>query len=369
MNVGNSCFLSSAIQIFTSTSIFKKIITGNHNCGGVLDCFFCDLADICFELYSLSSMVNPKKLYKYFISKHFNIGGQNDAHEVYFQMIQLADSHNLGLFSAATTFKTQLEAQCLNCNFEGVISESTNTCQLILNLRYECTLPELIENYFCGEQKECPKCRSVRSAQQNNAFVTSPNVLQIYITKLDKSQKLSIDTSLITNGEKYNLRAALIHEGSLSEGHYTAIKWSELTSSYHLTSDLKMKELNSSELRTRLSIAIFVVYEVETRKRKLPSSNLSDEVIPKTSYLDARLAKRKLIDETRIKVERIMYDEPIETNHQLDQSQHSLSSLSRPLGDDNDMSEHEEDIVMAPIIQQQKSPVGEHKILMISLLF
>lgn len=283
--MGNSCFLSAALQIFNSTSLFQTILKGDHNCVGIVDCYFCLLRNISYKLHT-SSDVSPKSLYPFFINKSFKIGGQNDAHEIYFKMMEMADLQTLNRFSAATTFKVQVELQCLKCNYERA-NHPAATHQFILNLRDECSLKELLENSFNAETAVCPQCGSSR-ALRNNSLVTTPKVLQIYVTKSDKTQKIEVETSLKLNGEKFILKGALIHEGSLKQGHYTSVKWSEQTSSYHLASDLKVKELNTIDLRSRLSIAIFFVYEETTRKRKL----LDD-----------------IFDDIFFKVERIIFDE------------------------------------------------------------
>lgn len=132
------------------------------------------------------------------------------------------DLYTLNSYSTMTSFKISVGGECSACHSKRENTDKYN--QLFLNLQDESSLKIVIENYFNCECSPCLHC-NMNSFCASNELITSPKVLQIYLQRgslMQKSVEIEVDTSLLFNGERYKVKGALIHQGTLTEGSLSA---------------------------------------------------------------------------------------------------------------------------------------------------
>lgn len=129
---------------------------------------------------------------------------------------------------------------CGNCPYESVSVEPFRFLSLPLPSSGECTLQNLIQNYYesCSVEYLCPRCKTEGKSLKKTFIQKLPPVLILHLNRFEynisarKKQNyvdfplsqlsLSEHALCIDKPPSYNLCAVSNHFGSINEGHYTS---------------------------------------------------------------------------------------------------------------------------------------------------
>jgi ubiquitin C-terminal hydrolase len=219
INIGNSCYLNSAIQMLFNCQDFRKLCTNTHFNKIIND-------------YDETNVFNPTEI-KHIVANKNKMFANNHQHDSYEFMIFLLDVYDINkdlyqLFG----IKTRINIKCklLNCLHESEHSET----ELFLQLPLTNDLSESYRLYKGTEQLsinnnngyKCDKCKKVSIARRKTITSFWPNNLIIVLKRFNQThnQCISKDNRKINIPllwrHGYKLKGGIIHLGLYGGGHY-----------------------------------------------------------------------------------------------------------------------------------------------------
>lgn len=275
-NVGNTCYLNSAIQVLffspqlTNILKFFKDSFLEENKDGVTKSYI----SIVDELYAgKRPMVQIGNLMKAFMEeyKYFgNMRKQHDSHETamcILDSLSESEKNNKNNF-ISTIFDTVFEntVYCKNCNHKVVKKEpSRNIC---INSNSEC-VQEGIDLTFKDEKMDDYKCDlcAEKDCFRRRTHHTHSYIIMISINMYDNygrkvKSAMNIDKEIVINDKKYCLYACLCHHGSSDNGHYTSSVKSEDT--WYVIDDETVHVVADESKRLHMRNAYVLFYKIST---------------------------------------------------------------------------------------------------------
>lgn len=240
-NLGNTCYLNSACQLLLRNHQFSLIeAIGDNSFRGI--------------------MKIKKRLGD--ISKKFKGNAQQDGGEALLYILDLYEKHGFGkeyIFNEKTRVKCKL-LSCLHLEISfrksKVFMLDINNCHSLDECYYNFKDSTILDG---EEMWHCPKCNEKRKASKRQSIVEWPKYLLIYlkrfeITSTGRYQKNNqlLEIPILWRG-CYKLIGAMIHNGSLSGGHYVSVGLEN--GRWYLFDDSRVSEINESELKNYLSKA------------------------------------------------------------------------------------------------------------------
>ena len=227
-NVGNTCFLNSALQCLLHT---PPIIYADHVCRTQ----FCALCSLKRMSQAHSSSVVPQDFIQCLrlIGKQFRLGRQEDSHEFLRCVVE-----RLPKDFVQATFRGKLRSlvRCQTCHYES------ETLEDFLDLSLEISGPDLQRclSTFCREEildannkYFCVRCQKKVLATKQFSIRSCPAVLTVHLKRF--TNQLRKDTRPVAYAQeldlspfcgqptKYRLYAVLVHQGAtVHSGHYYA---------------------------------------------------------------------------------------------------------------------------------------------------
>jgi ubiquitin carboxyl-terminal hydrolase 36/42 len=271
-NIGNTCYMNSAIQLFLNYRVIKKFIYVN------------DFTNI--KLNILKNFINnhdPKniKLLLGEKNKQFIGGQQNDSHECLITLLDILEeaiknednirakikgfdkkiaigNTNIPITKLLDTLlniNIISNVKCPKCNYisetkkeEKIISlPITNTT----NTLYDClTEFQNIERLSENDKWKCDKCKEYVCADKWLNITQIPKYITIHLKRftnnnIKNGKSIEMPENIEINNQKYELRSYILHHGSSNGGHY--INYSKINNKYILFNDAVINESNFSD--------------------------------------------------------------------------------------------------------------------------
>ncbi|XP_041073710.1 ubiquitin carboxyl-terminal hydrolase 42-like isoform X2 [Polyodon spathula] len=282
-NLGNTCFLNSALQCLTYTApLASYMLSREHSktCHEAGFCMMCTMQNHITQAFANSgnvikpmSVINDLKR----IAKHFRFGSQEDAHEFLRYTIDAMQKsclpgNKLDRQTQATTLIHQIfggylrsRVKCLNC--KAVSDTFDPYLDVALDIKTAQSITKALEQFVKPEQLDgenaykCTKCKKMVPASKRFTIHRGSNVLTISLKRFANYNggKITKDVRYPEfldirpfmsqyNGEPilYGLYAVLVHSGfSCHAGHYYCYikasngQWYQMNDSIVSTSDIR----------------------------------------------------------------------------------------------------------------------------------
>ncbi|XP_067859608.1 ubiquitin carboxyl-terminal hydrolase 42 [Heptranchias perlo] len=302
-NLGNTCFLNSALQCLTYTPpLANYMLSREHSrtCNEQGFCMMCMMQNHITQVFSSSgNVIKPMSVINDLrrIAKHFRFGNQEDAHEFLrytvdaLQKACLNGSNKLDRQTQATTMIYQIfggylrsRVKCLNC--KGV-SDTYDPClDIALEIKTAPNITKALEQFVKPEQLDgenaykCTKCKKMVPASKRFTIHRASNVLTLSLKrfanftggKITKdvrySEYLDVRPYMSqSNGEPvvYVLYAVLVHSGfSCHAGHYYCYIKASNGQWYQMNDSI----VSSSDIRSVLNQQAYVLFYIRSHDTK-----------------------------------------------------------------------------------------------------
>ncbi|XP_068161181.1 ubiquitin carboxyl-terminal hydrolase 42 isoform X2 [Antennarius striatus] len=282
-NMGNTCFLNSALQCLTYTPPFANyMLTREHSktCHEPGFCMMCTMQNHIIQVFANSgNVIKPIGVLNELkrIGKHFRYGSQEDAHEFLRYTVDAMQKSclpgtKLDRQTQATTFIHQVfgghlrsRVKCLNC--KAVSDTFDPFLDIPLEIKMAPSISKALEQFVKPEQLEgdnaykCSKCKKMVTASKRFTIHRSANVLTLSLKrfanfsggKITKDVRypeyLDLRPFMSQSQEEpqvYGLYAVLVHSGfSCHAGHYFCYikasngQWYQMNDSSVSVSDIR----------------------------------------------------------------------------------------------------------------------------------
>nr|XP_057918419.1 ubiquitin carboxyl-terminal hydrolase 42 isoform X2 [Doryrhamphus excisus] len=282
-NMGNTCFLNSALQCLTYTPPFANyMLSREHSktCHDLGFCMMCTMQNHIIQVFANSgNVIKPIGVLNELkrIAKHFRYGSQEDAHEFIRYTVDAMQKSclpgaKLDRQTQATTFVHQVfggylrsRVKCLNC--KAVSDTFDPFLDITLEIKMAPSVSKALEQFVKPEQLDgenaykCSKCKKMVTASKRFTIHRSSNVLTLSLKrfanfsggKITKDVKYPEYLDLRpfmsqSQGEAqlYGLYAVLVHSGfSCHAGHYFCYikasngQWFQMNDSSVTVSDIR----------------------------------------------------------------------------------------------------------------------------------
>ncbi|MED6247466.1 hypothetical protein ATANTOWER_003135 [Ataeniobius toweri] len=297
-NMGNTCFLNSALQCLTYTPpLANFMLSREHSktCHEPGFCMMCTMQNHIIQVFANSgNVIKPMGVLNELkrIAKHFRYGSQEDAHEFLRYTVDAMQKSclpgtKLDRQTQATTFIHQVfggylrsRVKCLNC--KSVSDTFDPFLDITLEIKTAPSVSKALEQFVKPEQLDgenaykCTKCKKMVTASKRFTIHRSPNVLTLSLKrfanftggKITKDVKYPEYLDLRSfmsqsQGEPqiYGLYAVLVHSGfSCHAGHYFCYIKASNGQWYQMNDS----SVSVSDIRSVLNQQAYVVFYIKS---------------------------------------------------------------------------------------------------------
>ncbi len=246
INIGNSCYLNSAIQMLFNNHDFRKL------------CINTNINKIINE-YDDSNVFNPSEI-KHIVATHnkmFANNNQQDSYEFMIYLLDILDKYRHKDLYTLFGIKTRVN---IKCKRTSCLHESEHTdVELFLQLPLTNDLSESYKLYKSSEQLtaknnngyKCDKCKIISISRRKTNTSFWPNNLMIVLKRFNytNNQWISKDNRNVNIPliwrHGYKLKGGIIHIGVYGGGHY--IYFGEENNIWYLCNDSHINIINDIE--------------------------------------------------------------------------------------------------------------------------
>lgn len=260
INLGNTCYISSVLQVFFNTGAIKKCFFDTAHekvlCRGER-CIVCALKNMYMECYSHHGLIVPNEFLHilWSISSMNYSSRQFDAHEFFLDLCELLHKHffvNSGIGRIRGDENTASECTCvIHRVFCGVLN-STLTCtkcssksvkeekfySVSIGIHNQKSVNDALVHFFTeeslGETILCQRCEQKEPFLKEMSVVRQPPILVLHLKRfqMNKNDPVKdnsvlefthlVECRTLKNGASraYRLFGMVCHVGTLEYGHY-----------------------------------------------------------------------------------------------------------------------------------------------------
>uniref|UniRef100_A0AAY5EM20 Ubiquitin carboxyl-terminal hydrolase n=1 Tax=Electrophorus electricus TaxID=8005 RepID=A0AAY5EM20_ELEEL len=297
-NLGNTCFLNSALQCLSYTAPLANYMLSREHSKHPGFCMMCTMQNHITQVFANSGNV-IKPIGE--LQKHFRFGSQEDAHEFLRYTVDAMQKsclpgNKLDRQTQATTLIHQIfggylrsRVKCLNC--KAVSDTFDPYLDIALDIKTAPTITKALEQFVKPEQLDgdnaykCTKCKKMVQASKRFTVHRSSNVLTISLKRFANFNggKIAKDVRYPeyldmrpfmsqSHGEPqvYGLYSVLVHSGfSCHAGHYYCyVKAS--TGQWYQMNDASV---SISDIRSVLNQQAYLLFYIRWIKLKFPGGS------------------------------------------------------------------------------------------------
>jgi len=277
INIGNTCYLNSGLQLIIRIKEIHNIINNYRNQDDDLDKVI-KFFDIYYNdsealLLSNSSLMNerdnnmdPREI-KNIINKTsgiFNGYNQEDSEEFINYFIDFLDEkcNRINVLNKnpikkllETTINKSIKCKALNCLKISNTIENLPIINLAIiseDLKKLDTLDKCLIEFLKREKLDndnkyfCENCNKLRIASKRSEIKSMPNNIIFSLKRYNRRNKNNIEVDMPLEWNGYNLQGIVYHSGGISGGHYIYIGKEE--NEWYIFNDSCINKLNVNQL-------------------------------------------------------------------------------------------------------------------------
>ena len=275
-NIGNTCYLNSALQLLMHNIDFcNKIIKYIKSPSVLLSTFGTFVSEY---HNNVTTTLNPKEIKTLVESQQQMFMGynQHDAGEFIIFLLSMIDDEmkKCGEMNGLSTFniKSNVRIKCKRMLCLNINNNIDNNTYLLLDLKTNVNkLDDVYQGLKSGEildgdnMYNCSKCNTKTVASKRLSIIEWPNNLIIILkrftqdgNRLQKNNQ-QIEIPLVWR-KNYYLYSAIIHSGNLNGGHYTSVGLKDNVW-YHYN-DSNVSRVNNNDIQNYINNAYILYYNL-----------------------------------------------------------------------------------------------------------
>jgi len=259
-NIGNSCYLNSALQLLFNSDDFYKLTYKSN-----------DLYKEAREYREGTNVYNPRNI-KSLIDSRTNLfkgSSQQDSSEFITFLFDIVSTFNNNKLYEKFGIQTDINIKCklVKCLHES--SHIENDLMLVLpltdNLSDSYRMYKSSERLDNDNAYDCEKCKMKTIARKRIEIVKWPTNLIIILKRFDgmmrkDNNKISIP---IDWRHGYTLKGGIVHIGSFNGGHYIYYGYNKSTHEWFIANDSNISIINKEKLNELVPNSYILYYTKE----------------------------------------------------------------------------------------------------------
>ena len=246
VNIGNSCYMNSALQLLFNSNDFCKIISTHNN--------LIPLYNNIIKYHNRNdNILNPTEIKQFIdnITKQFRGNIQQDSSEFIIYLLDIIDKYCHDSLYRSFGIETNINIKCklLNCLNESIHIEN----DLFLHLDITDNLDDSYREYksmvklIDKNAYNCEKCKKYTIGRKKIEIIKWPSNLIIVLKRFDNMMRKNnkLITIPLEWRHGYILKGGIIHMGDTMGGHY--IYYGNKNNNWYVANDMKISTIDSIE--------------------------------------------------------------------------------------------------------------------------
>jgi len=260
INLGNTCYMNSVLQLLINCNKFNNIIKKYSN-KDIINPIY----NFINEYFMSNSSIKPNNLKKYIENNidFFNNYSQHDSFEFLVLFLDLINSNCNNEINKTFNINCNINIKCkiFNCNNESIHNENNMYLMLPLKLNLDESYREYKATIRIDKDLiYCEKCKKKTVSRKMTCINNWPDDIIIVLKRFyNNSKKNNNDINIPINWRHgYKLVGGIVHTGSSFGGHY--VYFGKKNKKYYLFNDSNVSELNFNDVNKLLKKSYIVHY-------------------------------------------------------------------------------------------------------------